>query len=187
MAQNGEYEKLEYISNPNGGYIDTGFIPNQDTRVVAKIKTQPKEVNDQFCFGSSGSSWLGQSFEFWVQGNHSTSQMMYGAKYAYGSKMKTSTIYVLDFNKNVWNNGIDLITFQYKSFSCPHNLYIWYCKRDNNIPTPAVFYSLDIYDNDVLVRNFIPVRRRSDGKIGMLDKVENTFYLSPNSAGFTGE
>lgn len=37
-------------------------------------------------------------------------------------------------------------------------------------------YSLTLYDNGVLVLNLIPVRRESDGAIGMLDSVHNEFY-----------
>lgn len=47
-------------------------------------------------------------------------------------------------------------------------------------------YYLKIYNNGILVRDFIPVRRKSDGKIGMLDKVESKFYTSPNGAKFIG-
>lgn len=42
-----------------------------------------------------------------------------------------------------------------------------------------------IYDGNKLLRDFIPVRRRSDGKIGLLDKVENKFYTSSNGIEFT--
>jgi hypothetical protein len=47
--------------------------------------------------------------------------------------------------------------------------YIYYCK---------------IYEGDVLVRDFVP--HYQDGKWGMLDKVENKFYTSPNRELFDG-
>lgn len=48
-------------------------------------------------------------------------------------------------------------------------------------------YSAKIWDNDVLVRDFVPVRRDFDGVYGMLDKVNNKFYSSATSIGFTCE
>ena len=47
-------------------------------------------------------------------------------------------------------------------------------------------WSVIIYEKGKLLRDFIPVRRRSDGKVGMLDRVEGKFYTSQNGAGFTG-
>ena len=46
-------------------------------------------------------------------------------------------------------------------------------------------YYVRIYDGNKLLRDFIPVRRRSDGKIGLLDTVENKFYTSSNGIEFT--
>ena len=40
------------------------------------------------------------------------------------------------------------------------------------------FYYVQIFDMEKLVRDMIPVRRRSDGKVGFYDKVESKFYPS---------
>ena len=45
---------------------------------------------------------------------------------------------------------------------------------------------LKLYNNGVMVRYFIPVYRKNDGKIGLLDKIEGKFYTSPNGVEFTG-
>jgi len=37
-----------------------------------------------------------------------------------------------------------------------------------------------------LVRDMMPCKRRSDNKVGLLDKVNNVFYVSPNGAEFVG-
>lgn len=182
------YQRLEYISNPNKGYIDTGFIPNQDTRITCKIKTPKRALpNDVFCFSSS-INWINRVFEFWVQGNHSCAQMSYDGQYNYGSKMASDTLYFLDLNKNVWNTEADTHTFNYVPFTCPHTLEIWRIKRDNEgIPTSVDYYGdFKIYDNDSLVRDFIPVKRKSDGTIGMYDLVGRKFYTSPNGVAFSG-
>lgn len=47
-------------------------------------------------------------------------------------------------------------------------------------------YYFKIYDNDVIVRNFIPCYRKSDSKPGMYDLVNNVFYTnSATGADFT--
>lgn len=181
-----EYQRLEYISNPNKGYIDTGFIPNQDTRITCKIKT-PKNVSSVFCFGSS-STWVSNAFEFWGAENLSRSQMSYDGQGVYKTPTSLDAVYTLDFNKNVWNYGNVSYTFSYKDFTCPYNLYIWHTKRyGNNIYGNVDYYGdFKIYDNDSLVRDFIPAKRKSDGTIGMYDLVGRKFYTSPNGVAFSG-
>jgi hypothetical protein len=38
----------------------------------------------------------------------------------------------------------------------------------------------------VLVRDMMPCKRKSDNKVGLLDKVNNVFYVSPNGVEFVG-
>ena len=178
------YERLKYISNPNKGYIDTGFVPNQDTRIVCTIKT-PKS-GDSFCFGSSD-TWKSNAFEFWPHESGARSQLSYDGQGGYRNMVPHDTICEIDFNKNVWNyNGIINI-FLYKEFTCPWNLFIWHSKRYS----PEIYGNVDyydsfkIYDNGKLIRDFIPVKRKSDGVIGMYDLVGRKFYTSPNGVAFT--
>lgn len=180
------YERLKYISNPNKGYIDTGFVPNQDTRIVCTIKT-PKSERDFFCFGSSN-DWETKAFEFWPSENGTRSQLSYDGQGKYRVPVPNDTLCEIDFNKNVWNfNGV-INTFSYKKFTCPWNLLIWHSKRyGSNIYGNVDYYdSFKIYDNGKLIRDFIPAKRKSDGVIGMYDIVGRKFYTSYNGVAFTG-
>jgi hypothetical protein len=47
-------------------------------------------------------------------------------------------------------------------------------------------YSCKITDNNVLVRNLIPVRRNSDNAVGMYDTVSGTFFINQGAGVFTG-
>lgn len=47
-------------------------------------------------------------------------------------------------------------------------------------------YENKIYQKDVLIRYFIPVKRKLDGMVGMYDLVGRKFYTSPNGVAFTG-
>ena len=48
--------------------------------------------------------------------------------------------------------------------------------------TKVKCYSLKIYDNDYLVRDFIPCRRKIDNAVGIYDRVNNIFYELNNRA-----
>ena len=56
------------------------------------------------------------------------------------------------------------------------------------IVSRAKVFAFKIWDKDgVLVRDFIPVQRKSDDEIGMYDLVNNQFYKSVNDQKFTGK
>ena len=48
-------------------------------------------------------------------------------------------------------------------------------------------YSAKIWENNELVRDYVPVKRDYDGVYGMLDNVNNIFYRSMTSKDFTME
>lgn len=48
----------------------------------------------------------------------------------------------------------------------------------------SVIYYTKIWDNNILVRHFIPCYRKSDGVIGMYDLVENKFYTNSGTGTF---
>ena len=46
------------------------------------------------------------------------------------------------------------------------------------------FYYSKLYQNDVLVRDYIPCYRKSDGEIGVYDFVTNTFFPNAGTGTF---
>ena len=68
------------------------------------------------------------------------------------------------------------------------NIYLF---AINNNGSPAtgfvgkVYGNVKILVNDVLVRNFVPCYRKSDGVIGMYDTVNSVFYTNAGSGSFT--
>ena len=45
-------------------------------------------------------------------------------------------------------------------------------------------YSFKIWDNNVLIRNFVPMYRKRDGEIGLYDRVNNVFYQNAGTDDF---
>ena len=48
-------------------------------------------------------------------------------------------------------------------------------------------YYLEIYDNGLLVRSFVPCIRDEDGTIGLYDVVNNKFYTNQGTGSFMSE
>lgn len=75
------------------------------------------------------------------------------------------------------NNPIYLLAGKYSNAQPISNFDYFYTGR---------MYYCKIYDNDILVRDFIPAIRDSDGKAGLYDLVTNQFYTNAGTgADFT--
>ena len=49
-----EYQNVEYVSNPNNGYINTGIIPSENTRIKARVRfTKPNQGGLQVLYGAT--------------------------------------------------------------------------------------------------------------------------------------
>ena len=62
------------------------------------------------------------------------------------------------------------------------------CDQNNIVPFSIYknmyLYDFKIYDDNILVRNFIPCYRKLDGMIGLYDLVKGTFYTNSGSGVF---
>lgn len=204
-----QYEKLNYIGNQNKGYIDTGIIPNEKTAFEAGYGNIRGNIDQtKFPFGSID-SWnitkITNGYMYsWGYNPKGCHRIVFGngedkSKQPVNGNYETlpfvvgNTDYFVSFNKpklEVWENrkkyadlSSDVVLTNKNNFTVYHNKSYFYDDfADFNL------YYLRIYEEygSKLIRDFIPVRRRSDGKIGLLDRVENKFYLSPNGAEFTG-
>lgn len=174
-----KYVPLEYIESDGEQYIDTGFMPNQNTRVDVKYKTS--DTYETCIFGVDG-GWLVDAFA------------MFSNIVEYGVKSVTATLYgssaiTASLNKNVLSkNGSTLNTFTYSSFQSEANLTLFGLNRWDEIVERAAmqFYYCQIYDNGTLIRDFIPCIDISSGEVGLWDLVEDKFYSNSGTGVFVG-
>lgn len=181
------YTQLEYIKSSGTQYIDTNFIPNQDTRVVCKCTCPSLSSSSNFVFGGRISS---SSIKFSF-GSTSTS---YYVGYGIGSTIKCTKISVsnnilnIDANKSKWtittDSTTELTSTTYSTFTSPVSLCLFACNTNGTINYGSVkIYSFQLYDNGVLIRNFIPCKN-ANNIIGMYDGVNNVFYSNSGTGSF---
>ena len=95
----------------------------------------------------------------------------------------------IDKNKGTTNiNGSTLSDIAYGNFQCSGNLYLFALNNNGSmtfVEGNKRIYSCKIYNNDTLVRDFIPAKRISDNKCGLWDKVNLKFYTDENGGNFT--
>lgn len=183
------YERLEYIENTSTAYIDCGLKPKHtfDYEVKTNIITGDsilgciynEDYND-FRFFS-----LNQNTYFDVGSN----------RIAIRIKRATGEIIHVKFGNYFIENLVNKekitgpIFDENMNSAMITNMFIWV--RIHNTSgvkdiAKGKIWLLNINDNGKPIRKFIPVKRKSDGVIGMYDLVGRKFYTSPNGVAFTG-
>lgn len=183
MALPSGYTKLDYIESSGTQYIDTGFIPNQDSAV--HIVCQPTVASGwQGIFGARSATNVG---EFGVDIPAGTT-----LRSVYGTGNVTTTVSTvatkLDIykNKNVCTINGAVLTNSTETFSSGYPIWIF----DKNTagskwnPCSMKLYSCKVYDNGTLVRDFIPCKNAS-GTIGLWDNVNSVFYANAGTGTFS--
>ena len=185
----GTYTELEYIQSTGTQWIDTNFIPDNNTRVKTKVQFD-SAVNGQGTVFGSSLGYNNSGFECFRWGTHIS--FMWGTKAWYSEySFDINDVAEIDWNKNVLNykkNNENILQaiFNNQTFTTAYPLKLFSLSRGqyyDDVGHIKMYYA-QIYDNGVLILDFIPARRNSDGVVGMYDAANQTFYTSPNGANF---
>lgn len=182
------YQQVEYIENTGKQYIDTNFIPNQDTRIKVKIMTKDiSGMANKTVFGSRESANSKHYSVTMGNGSQNSWWTGYGtSNIGTNSYALRDTLYEIEKNKNVIIlNGSVLATNESQTFTCPSNLYL-FCMNQSG---PKFYSNIELYyckiwENGVLVRNMIPCKNPSN-VVGMYDTVNGVFYTNAGTGTFT--
>ena len=170
---------VEYIQSDDHVFIDTGFKANQDSRVVM-----------DFIAIRSGDLFGGRNTQSSRAFGVFTSSGIY--KHSYGTTTTTVKDYdggrhIIDMDKNVLKeDGVVIYTAEAQRFQCSHQLYLSATKTASTVYYGETrIYSCQIYDNGVLIRDYVPCKSKS-GAYCMYDKVSNQVYESGGEGSFSG-
>ena len=174
------YRELDYIETTGEQFVDTGFVPNQDTRIVcefmlAKIVNlggiygaRESVVKNDFALRTSYTSAVGNRW-----------QPCYNNEYGTFTDVPVDTTlwHVADHNKNTFYfDGVLRSTCTYAQFTAPRPVTIGAVKNNSSINySNSRFRYFKIYDNGVLVRDLLPCVD-AGGEIGMYDVLNAKFY-----------
>lgn len=163
------YTEVQYIQSTGAQYVDTGFKPNQDSRVLIKLSTS--ETGSHTVFGADF-SWTDDGFALGVGFIH------YGKETGTISGLNNGSPHEVDFNKNIISmDGSTVLTMGASTFSVPHNLALFANNRAGGIQekTTMALYYCRIYDGNTIIRDYIPCIGPT-GTAGLYDLVGGKFY-----------
>lgn len=177
----GRYQMLTYIESTGVQYIDTGFVPNQDTRIITDF--QYMKSDHGYRFTGSEVVWSAQeAFRFGTSGGTSWLTAYSSQGYKYSPNADTNR-HLLDFNKNiVYLDNKKIAEFDYEEFESYGNAYIFSINSDNIADlAPAKLYSYKLYDNGLMIRDYVPSIDIVNNEAGLYDSLNNIFYKSETS------
>lgn len=183
-----------YIDAPKNAYIDTGFKPNQNTRVVMDVTVQG--AMEYWCGAWDTTLWNSRAFSFCNDGTGVYTAFVKTGNANNGTKgpVVDNGRHVLDFDKGVFK--VDGTTHTDRSagnetYQWNYSLYLFAQNRKGSATVQASqgtirFHSCQIYDDGDLVRDYVPTNTGT--AFGLHDKVSGTFFASANaSVPFSGE
>ena len=185
VADASEITKLEYIQSSGTQYIDTGFKPKNTTHVICDFQFE-NTAKTQYLFCARGPS-SGYANRYGLLLN---SAGYFRSDYGSANKNFPTTV-ALAGRHTVDKNGLSCtiddttVTNTAKTFTGSYNLYLFAGNTGGSMSEPASvkIYSCQIYDNDVLVRDFIAAKL-SDGTVGLYDKLSGLLYINAGTGTF---
>lgn len=178
------YTKLAYIQSNGTQYIDTGFKPNNNTRVVVdgQIVSTPSENTALFGARTAANS-KNYAMLFIPSNFRSDYNNVYTQTWAVPATIRRV------YDKNEETTIIDGAAKSYTNaiFQADYNMAIFAINAAGTVQWFASMklYSCQIYNNGTLARDFVPCKNPS-GAVGLYDLVGRQFYGNAGTGAFTG-
>lgn len=203
------YDQIEYLESSGGQYINTGINPSSYLNNLVIEADMGYSViptgsgTQSYLFGTgyySSTNTNRRNIVFGYRGSTSTSyfSMLNGGQL---SDVVASTVQ-LDTSRHTFKidqiNKIYSIDSYTRSFSSTvssnlsNSILIFAARQSGSSGAPigyyssAKLYSFKIYNGSVLLRNYVPVKRKSDNEFGLYDLVNDQFYTNSGTGSFNG-
>ena len=186
------YQEVEYIENSGFAFIDTNYVPNQDTRI--ELLAMPLNVVDAgngtgFIPYGAAEAYNINAFECYSQSGKL--EFNYGSSYGFSNvpAMANEKYYIVH-NKDIVTLAesqtaavVDTVNLAANTFNGFGSLTLFGTNRETFLYSGAMrLYYCAIYENDELVSEFIPCKD-ADGDVGLYDISLGGFFVNGSSDG----
>jgi len=185
-----DYETLNYIESSGTQYINADITVNSNFKVEANAAYTSTD-GVQMLFGAQNANDSDRAFMLGKAASAITNCYAYynfsyeAVKTMSGADWLNQHTYTLDRNK-VIIDGETVKTWQSESWDTRTNLYLVGVSRTGvlSYATSAKLYGCKVWEDDVLVRDFVPVRNIYTGEIGLWDNVTQRFFGNSGTGSF---
>lgn len=189
-----EYTVVEYIGNTSNSYILTDYIPNTNTKIVMDINTHQGTAAWQTIFGARDAVYPGgNEYAFFSRcdSDYKFYPRITGNTYTYMAGTYDERITVTIDGTLITVEKEDHTSYSYTQSGSLANLSnamtIFALHNGNSIGDAGIIdlYSFKIYENNALVKQYIPCYRNSDDVIGLYETVNSVFYTNGGTGTFS--
>lgn len=176
------YTRVTHIESGGKAWFNTGFKPNQNTKVELDFKLTSTATH---VFGAR-SGYMDRAFcVCWLTGMPFVVQIA-NKTYSAG-EFDTSAHYHLEMTASSFKlNGETKATYSVDDFQCVENMWLFSCPNGSDSENSSgIIERCKIYDGNTLVRDYVPAKNAS-GVFGFYDFVYDTFGGSMTNTAFTG-
>lgn len=174
---------LESILSDGNQYIDTGFCPDQNTRLVLDVQVTSTGLAALF---GARSGYKSNAFALFTSQSYLQDD--------FGTASGNVTLsgvgrHVFEKKQNLLSvDGVVVRTAESNNFTCPYPVALLSINNGGVMmtayPVTAAIYSAQIYDGETLVRDLVPALDDS-GIPGLYDKCSGGFYRNAGTGAFT--
>ena len=183
-----DYQEVEYLESTGTQYIDTEakIFKNNNHEIV--ISFEPTSFYNYVTLW--GTNYDADTFEAWIYSTGNIAGRYNLIRYGTDTLLELNKKYTAKFLKK--NNNLSFyLNDELKQSNVPtvnnklvdSNLYLFKSGVDYG---KYKLHFLKLYSDDALIRNFVPVIRKSDNKPGLLDLANKTNNLFDKSTALLG-
>lgn len=175
-----DYYELEYIQCNGNQHIDIGIPANQTNKAILDFEFT--ELGNQALYGVQSNVFFGlaSNNDFEANGGgYGSYSRSYQQRYEFDYRYQSG-------NTKLFIDGVERITLTNIFDVSTNNVWLFGRNPQTIVRAKGKLYSCQIYNSDILVRDFIPCIRKTDMAIGLWDKVNNEFYGNQGSGVFQG-
>ena len=189
-----EYTVVEYIGNISNSYILTDYVPNTNTKIVMDINAHQGTAAWQTIFGARDAVYPGgNEYAFFSRcdSDYKFYPRITGNTYTYMAGTYDERITVTIDGTLITVEKEDHTSYSYTQSGSLANLSnamtIFALHNGNLIGDAGIIdlYSFKIYENNALVKQYIPCYRNSDDVIGLYETVNGVFYTNGGTGTFS--
>lgn len=171
-----EIHQVEYLESTGTQYIDTGIT--QNSNIKAKLSIYPTVIN-KFIFGSRINAATDGFGIFMHSNNNGSWYSFFSSANAMISGFEVNKKYDIEFSKDGFIVNNNLLEGPYtKEFTGTLNMYLFAMNSNGAIDNRLFIgkiYSTKLYNNNVLIRDYIPAV--DENGVGfMFDRVTHTIF-----------
>ena len=180
-ADASEITELEYIQSSGTQYIDTGVVPDANTKVECDFLAKTLDCG---VFGAR-IDYNNNAFTLFWSATNAAAIEIGNVFFAIGAKAVVNKRCIVEMSATRFNlDGETLQTYSQTAIAPSVPIYIFWSSGASFSKLSGRVYSFKIYDNGTLFRDYI-ASKLADGTVGLYDKLNGLFYGNAGTGTFT--